>query len=166
VDAESGLSYAWLADLLGEWIDATASDLLPPQPAGWSIPRWLRCSPRPVSSAGRYRRFRMNRRQRVANAIGGVLARAGIGPIQLLTTCGRKTGLPRAPTRSRLSNTTTTAGSSPRTAPFRGYTTRHAGVVTIRHGRDTRDYIIRERRPAEAGPVLERVHVGAGPGRY
>jgi hypothetical protein len=36
VDAESGLSYAWLADLLGEWIDATASDLLPP-PTCWLV---------------------------------------------------------------------------------------------------------------------------------
>jgi hypothetical protein len=29
-------------------------------------------------------------------------------------------------------------------------------VVTIRHGRDTRDYTIRELAPAEAGPVLKR----------
>jgi F420H(2)-dependent quinone reductase len=41
------------------------------------------------------REFNLSRRERVGNAVVSVLARAGIGPIYLLTTRGRKTGRPR-----------------------------------------------------------------------
>ena len=41
------------------------------------------------------RQFRLNRRERIGNTIVSLLARAGIGPIWLLTTRGRKTSRPR-----------------------------------------------------------------------
>jgi len=41
------------------------------------------------------REFRLTRVERLGNAIIGMLARAGIGPVHLLTTRGRKTGRPR-----------------------------------------------------------------------
>ncbi len=95
-------------------------------------------------------------RWRVGNAIAGGLARAGIGPIHLLTTRGRKTGRlvthPVVPVEHD--------GRSWLVAPYGAVSwvqnARAAGRVSLRRGRDTREYAIREVRPGEAAPVLKR----------
>ena len=92
----------------------------------------------------------------MGNAIGGMFARAGIWPIHLLTTRGRRTG--------RRHNTPVVPvehdGRRWLVAPYGVvswvHNARAAGQVTLRHGRDRRDYAIREVRPEEAGPVLKR----------
>jgi len=102
------------------------------------------------------REFRMSRRERVGNTIVSLLGRAGIGPIWLLTTRGRKTGRPRT-------NPVTLVEQEGRrwlVAPYGVvswvHNARAAGRVTVRRGRDRRDYAIREVGPEEAGPVLKR----------
>jgi deazaflavin-dependent oxidoreductase (nitroreductase family) len=93
---------------------------------------------------------------RVGNGITGLLARAGIGPVYLLTTRGRKTG------HSRITPVVPVEhdGKHWLVAPYGAVTWVHnaraAGQVSLRHGRKTRDYAIREVSPGEAGPVLKR----------
>lgn len=102
------------------------------------------------------REFRMNRRERVGNAIVSLLVRAGIGPIWLLTTRGRMTGRPRTnPVVPVLHD-----GRRWLVAPYGAvswvHNARAALQITLRHGRDTRDHAIREVGPDEAAPVLKR----------
>lgn len=93
---------------------------------------------------------------RLSNAIVGVLARAGLGPMHLLSTRGRRTGLiyttPVVPVEH--------AGRSWLVAPYGPVSwvlnARAAGQVSLRHGRARRDYAVREVGPSEAGPVLKR----------
>jgi deazaflavin-dependent oxidoreductase (nitroreductase family) len=97
-----------------------------------------------------------SRRWRAGNAMVSVLARAGIGPIQLLTTRGRRTGrartIPVVPVEQ--------GGRMWLVAPYGAvswvHNARAAGRVTLRRGRDTREFAVREAGPGEAGPVLKR----------
>jgi deazaflavin-dependent oxidoreductase (nitroreductase family) len=92
----------------------------------------------------------------MGNAIAGVLARAGIGPIHLLTTRSRKTG--RLHTKPVVC--IEQGGKRWLVAPYGAvswvHNARAAKRVTLRRGRDTRDYAVREVGPVEAGPVLKR----------
>jgi deazaflavin-dependent oxidoreductase (nitroreductase family) len=97
-----------------------------------------------------------SRSWRLGNAIVSVLARAGIGPIYLVTTRGRKTGRlhtnPVVPVDHD--------GKRWLVAPYGAvswvHNARDAGKVSLRHGRETRDYKVREAQPDEAGPILKR----------
>jgi deazaflavin-dependent oxidoreductase (nitroreductase family) len=85
------------------------------------------------------------------------LVRVGLVPRSyLLTTRGRKTGRP-------LTNPVVPVEHDGRRWLVAAYgpvswvhTARAAGRVSLTRRRDTRDYIIREVAPAEAGPVLRR----------
>jgi deazaflavin-dependent oxidoreductase (nitroreductase family) len=102
------------------------------------------------------REFRMSRMERVGNAMAGALARVGIGPFHLLTTRGRKTGLPRTTPVTLVEE----GGRRWLVAPYGAVSwvlnARAAGKVTVRRGRDRRDYAIREVGTVEAGPILKR----------
>lgn len=93
---------------------------------------------------------------RAGDAIVNVLARTGIGPIHLLTTRGRKTGRPH----TKPVVPVTHDGKEWLVAPYGVVSwvrnARAAGTVTMRHGRTTRRYAIRETPANEAGPVLKR----------
>ena len=94
--------------------------------------------------------------RRVGNVITGLLARAGIGPVYLLTTRGRKTGQLRTNPVVPVEH----GGKRWLVAPYGAvswvHNARASGRVSLRHGRKTRDYAIREVSPGEAGPVLKR----------
>jgi deazaflavin-dependent oxidoreductase (nitroreductase family) len=97
-----------------------------------------------------------SRRWRVGNAIVSVFARAGIGPIHLLTTCDRRTGqahvIPVVPVEQD--------GRSWLVAPYGPVSwvknARSIRKVRLRHGRRARNYAVREALPSESGPVLKR----------
>jgi deazaflavin-dependent oxidoreductase (nitroreductase family) len=93
---------------------------------------------------------------RAGNAIVGLLARAGIGPIQLLTTYDRRTGEPHTNPVVAVEH----GGTRWLVAPYGtvGWVrnAREDGRVRLRYGRTTQDYAIREAGPDEAGPVLKR----------
>ncbi len=97
-----------------------------------------------------------SRRWRAGNAIVSALARAGIGPIQLLTTRGRRTGRPYTTPVVPVER----GGRLWLVAPYGAVSwvqnARDAGRVTLRRGRGTRDFTVREVGPDEAGPVLKR----------
>ena len=85
-----------------------------------------------------------------------LLARAGIGPIQLLTTRDRRTGEPHTTPVVPVDH----RGTNWLVAPYGtvGWV-RNARVdprVRLRYGRTTREYAIREVGADEAGPVLKR----------
>ena len=93
---------------------------------------------------------------RTGNAIVGLLARAGLGPIHLLTTRNHRTGEPHT-------NPVVPVDFDSRTwlvAPYGTVTwvrnARKEGHVCMRYGRATHEYAIREVGPDEAGPVLKR----------
>jgi deazaflavin-dependent oxidoreductase (nitroreductase family) len=85
-----------------------------------------------------------------------VLARAGVGPIHLLSTRGSKSGrrytIPVVPVDCD--------GKSWLVAPYGAVAwvrnARAAGRVSLQYGRTTREYAIREVPANEAGPVLKR----------
>jgi F420H(2)-dependent quinone reductase len=93
---------------------------------------------------------------RAGNAFVSVLARAGVGPIQLLTTRGSKSGrqhtIPVVPVDYD--------GKRWLVAPYGAVTwvhnVRSSGKVTLRYGRTSQEYATREVPAEEAGPVLER----------
>ena len=97
-------------------------------------------TPRPA------RQYRPGRSRHVENTIMSALVRAGLVPRSyLLTTQGRKTGRPRT-------NPVVPVEHGGR----RWLVARAAGRVSLTRRRDTRDYLIREVPPDEAGPVLQR----------
>jgi glutaredoxin-like protein len=102
------------------------------------------------------RTFRMTTWERIGNAIAGVLARAGIGPIHLLTTVGRKTGLLRTNPVTLVEQDNERWLVAPYGPVSWVHNARAAGRVTLRRGRDIRDYTIRELTRAEAGSILKR----------
>jgi deazaflavin-dependent oxidoreductase (nitroreductase family) len=108
------------------------------------------------------REFHMSRSRRVGDAIMGLFARAGVGPIHLLTTRGRRSGLPRTTPVTLVEQD----GQRWLVAPYGTVSwvlnARAAGRVTLRRGRETGDYTIREVSAAEAGPVLKRYLAIAG----
>jgi deazaflavin-dependent oxidoreductase (nitroreductase family) len=106
-------------------------------------------------SAEPVREFR-GRGWRVGNTIVSVLARAGIGPIHLLTTRGRRTGRPHTIPVVLVEQDDRRWLVAPYGAVSWVHNARLAGRVTLRRGRDTREYAIREVGPDEAGPVLKR----------
>ena len=93
---------------------------------------------------------------RAGNAIVGLLARVGIGPIHLLKTHGRRTGephtIPVVPVEQD--------GRRWLVAPYGTVdwvrNARKEGRVGLRYGRATHDYAIREVGADEAAPVLKR----------
>lgn len=93
---------------------------------------------------------------RLGNAIVALLARAGLGPIHLLTTRDRRTGephtIPVVPVEQD--------GRRWLVAPYGtvGWVrdVRQDPRVQLQYGRTTRDYLVRAARPDEAGPVLKR----------
>lgn len=95
-------------------------------------------------------------RWRAGNAIVTVFARAGIGPIQLLTTRGRKTGRPNTVPVVPVAHD----GRKWLVAPYGAVSwvqnARAEGTVNLRYGRATRQYAIREAPAHEAGAVLKR----------
>jgi deazaflavin-dependent oxidoreductase (nitroreductase family) len=103
------------------------------------------------------RQYRPARGRRMENAIMSTLVRAGLVPrCYLLTTRGRKTGKPRT-------NPVVPVEQDGRrwlVAPYGPVSwvrnARAAGRVRLTRRRDSRDYIVREVLPAEAGPVLKR----------
>ncbi len=93
---------------------------------------------------------------RIGDAAVSVFARAGVGPFHLLTTRGRKTGLPRTNPVVLVEQD----GKRWLVAPYGVVSwvrnARATGRVTLRRGRRSGDYTIREMPAAEAGPVLKR----------
>lgn len=93
---------------------------------------------------------------RAGNALVGLLARAGIGPIQLLTTRDRSTHEPRTVPVVPVEHD----GTQWLVAPYGpvGWVrnARADGRVRLRYGRTTREYAVREVGADEAGPVLKR----------
>jgi deazaflavin-dependent oxidoreductase (nitroreductase family) len=115
-----------------------------------ATPNSGRGSGRPV------RRFRMTRADRFGDAVFRVLARAGIGPAHLLTTRGRKTGRLRSNPVILVEHDNRRWLVAPYGAVSWVLNARAAGRVTLRRGRDVREYGIRPAGPAEAAPVLKR----------
>jgi deazaflavin-dependent oxidoreductase (nitroreductase family) len=93
---------------------------------------------------------------RAGNALVSVLARVGVGPIHLLTTTGRVTGRPHTLPVVPVDQD----GKRWLVAPYGPvawvHNARASGRVTLRYGRTSRDYTVREATAAEAGPVLKR----------
>jgi deazaflavin-dependent oxidoreductase (nitroreductase family) len=102
------------------------------------------------------RQYRRTNGDRIGDAVFKFLARAGVGPAHLLTTRGRRTGLPRT-------NPVVVVQQDARqwlVAPYGAVpwvlNARAAGRVTLRRGRRSRDFTVREVPAVEAGPVLKR----------
>lgn len=93
---------------------------------------------------------------RAGNALVSLLARAGIGPIQLLTTRDRRTGEPHDTPVVPVEH----GGKRWLVAPYGtvGWVrnARADGRVRLRYGRAAREYATREVGAEEAGPVLKR----------
>jgi len=93
---------------------------------------------------------------RAGNAVVRLLARAGVGPIQLLTTRDRRTGGPHTNPVVAVEQ----GGTRWLVAPYGtvGWVrnARANGQVRLRYGRTARDYSVREVQADEAGPVLKR----------
>ena len=95
-------------------------------------------------------------RWRAGNAFVSVLARAGLGPIHLLTTRGSKSSrqhtIPVVPVDYD--------GKRWLVAPYGAvawvHNARAAGQVSLHYGRAMREYATREISADEAGPVLKR----------
>lgn len=99
---------------------------------------------------------------RAGNALADLFARLGMGPIHVLTTRGRRTGRLHATPVVPIEHD----GSTWLVAPYGRVSwvdnARAAGRVTLRHGRATRWYAVREASAEEAGPVLKRYVAIAG----
>ena len=94
--------------------------------------------------------------RRVGNVITRLVARAGILLVHLLTTRGRKTGQSRTNPVVPVEHAGKRWLVAPDGAVSWVHNARAAGRVSLRYGRNTRDYAIREVSPGEAGPVLKR----------
>jgi deazaflavin-dependent oxidoreductase (nitroreductase family) len=97
-----------------------------------------------------------SRSWRVGNAVVSLLARAGIGPIQLLTTRGSKSGQPHTIPVVPVDYDGKTWLVAPYGPVAWVHNARAAGRVSLRYGRATRDYATREVPEDEAGPILKR----------
>lgn len=90
------------------------------------------------------------------NAIVSLLARAGIGPIHLLTTRDRRTGQGHTNPVVPIEHD----GRRWLVAPYGAVSwvrnAREDGHVGMRYGRSTNHYLVREVGADEAGPVLKR----------
>lgn len=92
----------------------------------------------------------------MGNAFVGLLARAGIGPIHLLTVPGRRTGRPHTVPVVLVEQDDRRWLVAPYGAVSWVHNARAAGRVSLRRGAEAGDYAVREARPDEAGPVLKR----------
>jgi deazaflavin-dependent oxidoreductase (nitroreductase family) len=93
---------------------------------------------------------------RAGNAFVSVLARAGVGPIHLLTARGSKSGRPHTVPVVPVDYDNKSWLVAPYGAVAWVHNARAAGQVSLRYGRTTRDYATREVSAEEAGPVLKR----------
>ena len=93
---------------------------------------------------------------RAGNAFVGVLARAGVGPIHLLTTRGSKSGRPHTIPVVPVDYDGKRWLVAPYGAVAWVHNARATGPVSLRYGRTTREYGTREVSADEAGPVLKR----------
>jgi deazaflavin-dependent oxidoreductase (nitroreductase family) len=93
---------------------------------------------------------------RAGNALVSGLARVGVGPIHLLTTLGSKSGRPHIVPVVPVDYDGKRWLVAPYGAVAWVHNARAAGQVTLRYGRTTQKYAIREASAEEAGPVLKR----------
>lgn len=100
-------------------------------------------------------RFR-SRRWRLGNAMVSALARAGVGPIALLTTTGRVTGRHHTVPVVPVDHAQRRWLVAPYGAVAWVHNARATPVVTLRYGRRRWDYAASEVGPEEAAPVLKR----------
>jgi deazaflavin-dependent oxidoreductase (nitroreductase family) len=121
-----------------------------------------------ASGGAHHQAFRMTRARRVGDAVIGVLVKAGLVPHSyLLTTTGRKSGLPRTTPVTLVERD----GRRWLVAPYGPvswvHNARAAGRVSVsRRGRRV-DCTVREVTPEEAGPVLkEYLRLTGPPRRY
>lgn len=93
---------------------------------------------------------------RAGNALVGIPARIGVGPIALLTTTGRVTGRPHTVPVVLIDH----ADARWLVAPYGPvgwvHNARATDTVTVRYGRQRHAYVVREAGLAEAGPILKR----------
>lgn len=93
---------------------------------------------------------------RAGNTLVSIIARAGIGPIALLTTTGRVSRRPHTVPVVPIDH----AGARWLVAPYGSvawvHNARAGSVVTLRYGRQRHAYTVREATPAEAAPILKR----------
>ena len=114
------------------------------------------------------RQYRPSRSRHLENTIMSALTRAGLVPRSyLLTTHGRKTGRPRTNPVVPVEHD----GRRWLVAPYGPvswvHNARATGQVSLTRRRNTRDYIIREVLPDEAGPVLKRyIRIARAPRPY
>ena len=101
-------------------------------------------------------------RWRLGNAFVSLLARAGIGPIHLLTVPGRRSGRPHTVPVVLVTQDDSRWLVAPYGAVSWVRNARAAGRVSLRRGAEAGDYAVREARPDEAGPVLKRYVAVAG----
>ena len=95
-------------------------------------------------------------RWRAGNAFVSVLARAGVGPINLLTTRGSKSGRPHTIPVVPVDYDGKRWLVAPYGAVAWVHNARSAGQVSLQCGRVTREYATREVAADEAGPILKR----------
>jgi deazaflavin-dependent oxidoreductase (nitroreductase family) len=93
---------------------------------------------------------------RAGNAVVSVLARVGIGPIQLLTTHDRRTGEPHTTPVVPVDQGGTRWLVAPYGAVGWVRNAREDRRVRLRYGRTVHDYAVREVGADEAGPILKR----------
>lgn len=93
---------------------------------------------------------------RAGNAFVSLLARAGVGPIHLLTTRGSKSGRPHTIPVVPVDYDGQRWLVAPYGAVAWVHNARAAGHVSLQYGRTTREYATREVSADEAGPVLKR----------
>lgn len=108
--------------------------------------------PGPNTSTPRFRSLGW----RAGDALVSVLARAGIGPMHLLTTRGRRTGKAHTKPVVPVEHDARTWLVAPYGAVAWVHNARAGGTVELRHGRTTRRFTVREASAEEAGPVLQR----------
>jgi len=99
---------------------------------------------------------------RLGNALTGGLARVGVGPIHLLTTQGSKSGQPRTVPVVPVDVDARRWLVAPYGPVAWVHNVRATPSVTLRYGRSTREYTVREAEADEAGPVLKRYVAVAG----
>ena len=110
------------------------------------------------------RRYRVGPLQRAVNATVMALVRAGFGPprMAVLTTRGRRSGAERSVPVTPLER----EGRRYLVAPYGEvgwvHNARAAGGVSLRRGRDVRQWGVREVGAEEAGPILKQ-YVGGAP---
>jgi len=143
--------------------DATddRADRTPKQPPATNVGHTARQRQQGSSAARPAPNFR-SRHWRVGDAIVSLLARAGLGPIHLLTVIGRKSGRPHTHPMVPVEHDDRRWLVAPYGPVAWVHNARATGRVSLRYGRTTSHYAIREVAADEAGPVLKRYVAVAG----